>query len=93
MNLIIKKHVLGDYTVSLIVTDMTGPFGERYWMEIVRKMKNGDGFIDRASGDYKNARMLSEALRDVIGYGPARDLLLAYGVKDGEPIMYLGRNN
>lgn len=93
MNLIVKGYDIGGTSVSLIVTDIDHPFGERFYMEIYHKLPNGDTFLDRASGDYKNSRMLSEALRDAIGYGPARDLLLAHGVKDGEPLMYLGRNN
>lgn len=48
-------------------------------------------FTDSASGDYPNARMLSEALRDAIGYGPARDLLRKYNVDEDDPLMNLGR--
>lgn len=91
MNLFIKDYDLDKYfKVSIIVTDIDHHLGERYWLEVSRKMPNGDFIIDSASGDYKNARMLSEALRDAIGFGPARDLLRAHGVPEGDPLMYLG---
>lgn len=93
MTLVVKNYDLGDTSVSIVVTPEDHPEGANCYLEIYRLMPNGDTFRDRASGDYKNARMLSEALRDAIGYGPARDLLLANGVKDGDPLMYLGRNN
>jgi len=60
---------------------------------IVEKMlPNGEYFRDSASRNYPNPKMLTEALRDSIGYGPAKDLLLRNGVKEDDPLMYLGRN-
>lgn len=93
MELIIKEYDLGDASVSIVVTPADHPQGAQCYMEIVRLLSNGDTFLDRASGNYKNARMLSEALRDAIGYGPARDLLRAHGVEDSSPLMYLGVHN
>ncbi len=61
---------------------------------IVEKMlPNGEYFQDSGSRNYPNAKMLSEALRDSIGYGPAKDLLLRNGVEEDDPLMYLGKNN
>jgi hypothetical protein len=93
MNLKIHNYDLGDIEVSLIATGLDHPLGERYWMEVIRKTASGRRFIDGASGDYRNARMLSEALRDSVGYGPARDMLRAHGISEFDPLMYLGRNN
>ena len=62
-------------------------------LTVEKSMKNGSFFRDSASGNYANAKMMSEALRDSIGYGPARDLLLKNGVNLDDPLMYLGVHN
>ena len=56
----------------------------------VTRWVGNDSFEDRCSGSYPNAIMLSEALRDAIGYGPARDILLKHGVEQNHPLMKLG---
>lgn len=61
-------------------------------LRIERYMPDGSMIVDSASGNYANARILSEALRDAIGYGPAKDLLRKYNVAEDDPLMYLGRN-
>lgn len=79
---------IGDeYDVSIISSD------NQQHLRIDRHLSDGSYVVDSASGNYQNARMLSEALRDAIGYGPARDLLRKYGVAEDDPLMYLGRNN
>lgn len=62
------------------------------YLEIEKLLANGDSFKDGASGNYQNPKMLSEALRDAIGYGPARDLLIKNDVAENDPLMYLGHN-
>lgn len=62
-------------------------------LKIEKMLRNGEYFLDRASGNYENAKMLSEALRDSIGYGPAYDLLVKNGVAEDDPLMYLGSNS
>ena len=60
---------------------------------IIEKFINGKFVKDSSSGTYKTARMMSEALRDAIGYGPARDLLIKNGVSLDDPLLYLGVHN
>ena len=64
----------------------------QHYLAIEKLLANGDTFKDRASGNYQNSKMLSEALRDAIGYGSARDLLIKNGIAENDPLMYLGRN-
>lgn len=73
-----------EYDVHLISSD------NQHRLKIERHLPDGSYFVDSASGNYANARVLSEALRDAIGYGPARDLLRKHGVTDDDPLMYLG---
>ncbi len=77
----------GEYDVSIISSD------NQQHLRIERHMPDGTYIVDSASGNYPNARVLSEALRDAIGYGPARDLLEKYGVDKDDPLMYLGMHN
>ena len=58
---------------------------------VITRWLGDEYFKDSASGTYPNAVMLSEALRDAIGYGPARDILLKHGVKEDDPLMKLGQ--
>lgn len=59
-------------------------------LHIEHYLPDGSTFVNRASKNYLNVIMLSEALRDAIGYGPARDILLANGVAENDPLMTLG---
>lgn len=76
-----------EYDVSIISSD------NQQHLRIERHLPDGSYFVDSASGNYQNARQLGEALRDAIGYGPARDLLLKHGVAEDDPLMYLGMRN
>ena len=58
---------------------------------VITRWLGNESFEDRTSGTYPNAAMLSEAFRDAIGYGPARDILLKHGVKEDDPLMKLGQ--
>lgn len=75
-----------EYDVQIISSD------NQQYLKITRYANSGEVFRDGASGTYPNARMLSEALRDAIGYGPALDLLKKEGVDENDPLMYLGKN-
>jgi predicted nuclease with TOPRIM domain len=77
----------GEYNVNIISSD------NQQHLRIERQLPDGSYIIDSASGNYQTARQLSEALRDAIGYGPARDLLEKYGVDKDDPLMYLGVHN
>lgn len=76
-----------EYDINIISSD------NQQHLNIERHMPDGSYVRDPASGNYQNARMLSEALRDAIGYGPARDLLRKHGVAEDDPLMYLGVHN
>ncbi len=62
-------------------------------LTVEKLLKNGSFFRDSASRNYKNVKMLSEALHDSIGYGPAYNLLLKNGVDRNDPLFYLGVHN
>ena len=64
--------------------------GENQHKLTVTRWVGNTFFEDRSSGSYPNPVMLSEALRDAIGYGPARDILLKHGVEQNHPLMKLG---
>ncbi len=84
-----RQVQFSDLQDSLFVSVISSDNQQQLRIEI--QIPNGNWIVDRASGTYPNARMLSEALRDAIGYGPAADLLEKYGVAEDDPLMTLGR--
>ena len=76
----------GDYDVCLISSD------NQQHQAISRYLPDGTHYADSANGNYGTAKQLSEALRNAIGYGSARELLRKNGVADNDDLMYLGVN-
>jgi len=76
-----------EYDVNIISSD------NQQHLRIEHHLPDGSYIVDSASGNYQTPRQLSEALRDAIGYGPARDLLRKHGVADDDPLMYLKVHN
>ena len=58
---------------------------------LFKKMPNGQKFECPSSGKFHNAEIMSESLRDAIGYGPAKDLLIRYGIPEDHNLFKLGR--
>ena len=75
-----------DVAINIISSD------NQQYLRIEYYKPEGIYVVDRASRNYQNARMLSEGLRDAIGYGPAIDLLRKHNVPEDDPLMYLGKN-
>lgn len=74
-----------EISVNIISSD------NQHHLHVEHNLPNGEYVVDSASGNYPNALMLSEALRDAIGFGPARDILRKHGVAEDDPLMTLGR--
>jgi len=93
MALTVLEGVVGNAAISVVVPESGSALGNICVMEITRTLTNGSTFITSSSGTYKNAKMLSEALRDEVGFGPAKNFFESNGVPANSPLMYLGVNN
>lgn len=90
MELFIDNERIGDYVVTLIVVEGEKR-SENCYMEVRAVMANGHNVLRGGSGYYSNLLILSEALRDAIGYGLAYELLEKFNVPKESPLFKLGR--